>query len=43
MEAAYEPEKLFARYRYQCNYTYTNRVKVPVSPEKKSWAISGAG
>jgi hypothetical protein len=38
MEVAYEPEKLFARYRYQCNYTYANRVKVPVSPEKKSWA-----
>jgi hopanoid C-2 methylase len=38
MEVAYQPESLFARYRYQCNYTYTNRVKVPVSPEKMSWA-----
>jgi radical SAM superfamily enzyme YgiQ (UPF0313 family) len=37
MEAAYEPAKLFARYEYQCNYTYTNRLKVPVSPEMKSW------
>jgi radical SAM superfamily enzyme YgiQ (UPF0313 family) len=38
MEVAYEPEKLLARYEYQCSYTYANRVKVPVSPEKKSWA-----
>jgi hypothetical protein len=37
MEIAYEPAKLFARYEYQCNYTYANRLKVPVSPEKKSW------
>ena len=32
MEVAYQPEKLFARYQYQCDYTYANRVKVPVSP-----------
>jgi radical SAM superfamily enzyme YgiQ (UPF0313 family) len=38
MEVAYQPEKLFARYQYQCDYTYANRVKVPVSPEKRSWA-----
>src|SRR5476651_46680 len=38
MEAAYQPEKLFARYQYQCEYTYANRLKVPVSPEMKSWA-----
>jgi hopanoid C-2 methylase len=38
MEVAYEPEKLFARYTYQCEYTYANRIKVPVSPEKRSWA-----
>jgi radical SAM superfamily enzyme YgiQ (UPF0313 family) len=38
MAVAYEPEKLFARYAYQCEYTYANRLKVPVSPEKKSWA-----
>jgi radical SAM superfamily enzyme YgiQ (UPF0313 family) len=38
MEVAYEPEKLFARYQYQCDYTYANRLKVPVSPEMKSWA-----
>src|SRR5882672_2379418 len=38
MEFAYEPEKLFARYQYQCEYTYANRLKLPVSPEMKSWA-----
>ena len=31
MEVAYQPEKLFARYQYQCDYTYANRLKVPVS------------
>jgi hypothetical protein len=38
MEVAYQPEKLFARYQYQCEYTYTQRLKVPVTPEQKSWA-----
>jgi radical SAM superfamily enzyme YgiQ (UPF0313 family) len=38
MEVAYEPEKLFARYEHQCNYTYANRLKVPTSPEQRSWA-----
>jgi hopanoid C-2 methylase len=38
MEAAYQPEKLFERFQYQCDYTYANRLKVPVSPEMKSWA-----
>ena len=38
MEVAYEPEKLFARYQYQCDYTYAQRIKVPVTPEQKSWA-----
>ena len=38
MEIAYEPEKLFARYQHQCEYTYANRLKVPVSPEMRSWA-----
>ena len=37
MEIAYQPEKLYARYQYQCDYTYANRVKVPVSPEMKTW------
>ena len=38
MEIAYQPEKLFARYQHQCEYTYANRLKVPVSPEMRSWA-----
>jgi hopanoid C-2 methylase len=38
MEMAYEPTRLFARYEYQCDYTYANRLKVPPSAEKKSWA-----
>ena len=37
MALAYEPAKLFARYTYQCEYTHANRLKVPVSPETKSW------
>jgi radical SAM superfamily enzyme YgiQ (UPF0313 family) len=38
MEVAYQPEKLFARYQHQCDYTYSQRIKVPVSAEQKSWA-----
>jgi len=37
MERAYEPSKLMARYLYQCEYTHKNRLKVPVSPEMRSW------
>ena len=37
MEIAYQPEKLYARYQYQCDYTYANRIKVPVAPEMKTW------
>ena len=38
MEIAYQPEKLYARYQYQCDYTYANQLKPPVSPELKTWA-----
>jgi hypothetical protein len=38
MEMAFEPEKLYARYQHQVDFTYANRLKVPVSPEQKSWA-----
>ena len=38
MEEAYRPEKLYARYQYQCDYTYANRLKVPVAQEMKTWA-----
>jgi radical SAM superfamily enzyme YgiQ (UPF0313 family) len=37
MEIAYQPEKLYARYQYQCDYTYANRKQVPVAPELKTW------
>jgi radical SAM superfamily enzyme YgiQ (UPF0313 family) len=37
MEVAYQPEKLYARYQYQVDYTYANRLKVPVTAEQKSW------
>ena len=37
MAIAYEPAKLFARYQYQCEYTYTQRIKVPVADELKTW------
>jgi hopanoid C-2 methylase len=38
MEIAYNPQKLFDRFEYQCEYTFRNRLKVPVNPEMKSWA-----
>jgi radical SAM superfamily enzyme YgiQ (UPF0313 family) len=38
MAIAFEPERLYARYQYQCEYTYRNQIKVPVAPEQKSWA-----
>jgi hopanoid C-2 methylase len=38
MKAAFEPEWLFARYRHQVDYTYRNRIKVPVSREQRNWA-----
>jgi len=37
MEEAFEPTRLYARYQYQCDYTYANRLKVPVSDEMKTW------
>ena len=37
MERAYEPARLMARYLYQCEFTHKNRLKVPASPEMKSW------
>jgi len=38
MGIAYQPEKLFARYQYQCDFTYANRVKVPANRERLTWA-----
>lgn len=37
MEIAYEPSKLFARFLYQCEYTYKNCLKLPRSPEQYGW------
>ena len=37
MEIAYSPEKLFERYEYQCEFTFANRVKVPVSTARLNW------
>src|SRR4051812_35545104 len=38
MEQAFEPTRLYERYQYQCDYTYANRLKVPVSDEMKTWS-----
>jgi radical SAM superfamily enzyme YgiQ (UPF0313 family) len=38
MEIAYQPERLCARYQHQVDFTYAHRLKVPVTPEQKSWA-----
>lgn len=38
MEIAFQPEKLYARYQHQVDFTYANRLKLPVTPEQRSWA-----
>ncbi|GAB1542379.1 B12-binding domain-containing radical SAM protein [Scytonema sp. NUACC21] len=35
---AYEPEFLYQRYAYNMEHTYPNRIKVPNSPARTSWA-----
>jgi hopanoid C-2 methylase len=37
MEIAYQPEKLYARYQHQVDFTYLNRIKPPVTPQQASW------
>jgi radical SAM superfamily enzyme YgiQ (UPF0313 family) len=37
MRIAYAPEKLFERYDYQCEFTFANRMKVPVSRARLNW------
>jgi hopanoid C-2 methylase len=37
MEVAFQPEKLYARYQYQCDFTYANKLKVPPSAAQASW------
>lgn len=34
---AYDPEFLYARYQYQVNYTYRNRIVPPNSPARVNW------
>jgi hopanoid C-2 methylase len=38
MSVAYAPEKVFSRYEQLCDNVLTRRLKVPVSPEVRSWA-----
>ena len=35
---AYEPEFLYQRFAYNTEHTYANRIKVPNSPQRASWA-----
>jgi radical SAM superfamily enzyme YgiQ (UPF0313 family) len=37
MEIAYQPERLYARYQHQVDFTYPNRIKPPVTPQQASW------
>jgi radical SAM superfamily enzyme YgiQ (UPF0313 family) len=38
MEIAYQPERLYARFQYQCDFTYANKLKLPASAQQASWA-----
>ncbi len=38
MEIAYQPERLYARYQYQCDFTYANQLKLLASAQQVSWA-----
>lgn len=38
MEIAFAPENLFERYEHQCEFTYANRVKLPLSRARLNWA-----
>jgi radical SAM superfamily enzyme YgiQ (UPF0313 family) len=37
MRAAYQPERLFARYEHQVRDTYSRRLRLPNSPQRASW------
>ncbi len=37
METAYQPEKLYARYQYQADFTYRNRLPLPASAQQMTW------
>jgi hypothetical protein len=38
MRVAYEPEKVYARFQYQCDNVYVHRLKMPTPDEMKTWA-----
>src|SRR5271165_34726 len=38
MEVAYQPEKLYARYQHQVDFTYANRMRLPSTAQQKSWS-----
>jgi hypothetical protein len=38
MEIAYQPERLYKRFQYQCDFTYANKLKLPASAQQASWA-----
>ena len=38
MGVAYEPEKVYARFQYQCDNVYVHRLKMPTPDEMKTWA-----
>ena len=38
MEVAYQPEKLYARYQHQVDYTYANRLPLPATAQQRNWA-----
>jgi hypothetical protein len=37
MSVAYEPEKVYERFQYQCDNVYPHRLKMPVPDEMKTW------
>jgi hopanoid C-2 methylase len=37
MAVAYEPEKVYARFQYQCDHVYVHRLKMPTPDEMKTW------
>ena len=37
MRVAYQPDKLFERYEHQTRATFSNRLKLPNSPQRTSW------
>ena len=38
MEIAYQPEKLYARFQHQVDFTYANRLPLPASAQQRTWA-----